>query len=66
MRFPRLRAGLGLSLNLAVGASACSSPSEATLPQGAGAHLLEIASGLSFPLYLTASPNEMGSNLGTR
>lgn len=58
MRFPHLLAGLGLSLNLAVGASACSSQSGPTLPQGTGARLLEIASGLSFPLYLTAPPND--------
>ena len=58
MRFPRLRTGLGLSLNLAMGASACGSQSGPTLPQGTGARLLEIASGLSFPLYLTAPPND--------
>jgi glucose/arabinose dehydrogenase len=60
MRFPRLRAGLGLSLNLVVGASACSSQSGPTPPQGTGARLLEVASGLSFPLYLTAPPNDGG------
>lgn len=59
MRFTRLRAGLGLSLNLALGASACSSQSEPTLPQGTGARLLEVASGLGFPLYLTAPPNDV-------
>jgi glucose/arabinose dehydrogenase len=58
MRFPRLRAGLGLSLNLAVAASACSSQSGPTLPQGTGARLLEVASGLSVPLYLTSPPND--------
>jgi glucose/arabinose dehydrogenase len=58
MRSPQLLAGLGLSLNLAVGASACSSQSEPTLPQGTGARLLGVASGLSFPLYLTAPPGE--------
>lgn len=58
MRFPHLLAGLGLSLNLAVGASACSSQSGPTLPQGSGARLLEMASGLSFPLYLTAPPGD--------
>jgi glucose/arabinose dehydrogenase len=57
MRFPHL-AVLALSLNVTMGASACSSPSEASLPQGGGARLLEVASGLSFPLYLTAPPGE--------
>jgi glucose/arabinose dehydrogenase len=41
-----------------MGASACSSQSGPTLPQGTGARLLEVASGLSFPLYLTAPPND--------
>jgi glucose/arabinose dehydrogenase len=58
MHFPHLLAGLGLSLNLAVGASACSSQSGPTLPQGTGARLLEVASGLSSPLYLTTPPND--------
>jgi glucose/arabinose dehydrogenase len=58
MRFPILRGGFGLSLNLALGASACSSQSEPALPRGTGARLLEVASGLSFPLYLAAPPND--------
>lgn len=49
-------AWLGLSVDVAVVASACSSESEATLPQGTGARLEQIASRLSFPLYLTAPP----------
>ena len=50
---PRL-AGLGLSLHLAVGASACSSQSGPTLPQGSGARLQQVVAGLTFPVYLTA------------
>jgi glucose/arabinose dehydrogenase len=59
MRFPHL-AALALSLNVTLGASACSSPSEAVPPppQGTGARLLEIASGLSSPLYLTTPPGD--------
>jgi glucose/arabinose dehydrogenase len=59
MHFPPKLAGLGLSLNLAVGASACSSQSEPNLPQGSGARLQEVAAGLSFPLYLTAPPGDL-------
>jgi glucose/arabinose dehydrogenase len=59
MRSPHVLAGLGLSLNLAVGASACSSQSGPTLPQGSGARLQEVASGLSFPLYLTTPPGDL-------
>jgi glucose/arabinose dehydrogenase len=57
MSFPRL-AALALSLNVTLSASACSSPSDVTPPQGTGARLLEVASGLSAPLYLTAPPGE--------
>jgi glucose/arabinose dehydrogenase len=63
MRFPHL-AALALSLNMTLGASACSSPSDttpppdATPPQATGARLLEVASGLSFPLYVTAPPGD--------
>lgn len=55
MFVPRRFATLALSLTVAAGGG-CSSASEATLPQGTGARLLEIASGLTFPLYLTAPP----------
>jgi len=54
-----LLAGLGLSLALAAGVSACSSTSEASLPQGTGARLQPIVSGLSSPLYLTAPPADL-------
>src|SRR5215208_4491586 len=54
-----LVAQIGLSLTLAVGVHACSSPSEAALPQGTGARLQPIASGLSSPLYLTSPPGDL-------
>ncbi len=59
MRVPRMLARLGLSLNLAVGASGCSSQSGPNLPQGSGARLQEVAAGLTFPLYLTAPPGDL-------
>ena len=59
MRFSPRLAGLGLSLNLAVGASACSSQSGPTVPQGSGARLQEVVVGLTFPLYLTAPPGDL-------
>jgi glucose/arabinose dehydrogenase len=59
MRLPRAFAGLGLSLGLAMGASACGSGAEGNLPQGSGARLVEIVSGLNFPLYLTAPPGDL-------
>lgn len=62
MRSPRLLAGLGLSLTLTAGASACSSQTGPSLPKGTGARLLEVASGLSVPLYLT-SPRDDGHRL---
>jgi glucose/arabinose dehydrogenase len=58
MRFPHLLR-LGFWLTVAGGASACSSDSEATLPQGRGARLQLIASGLSVPLYLTTPPGDL-------
>jgi glucose/arabinose dehydrogenase len=58
MRFPHLLR-LGFWLIVAGGASACNSESEATLPQGRGARLELIASGLSVPLYLTAPPGDL-------
>jgi glucose/arabinose dehydrogenase len=58
MRLPYLLR-LGFWLTVVAGASACSSESEATLPQGRGARLQLIASGLSVPLYLTAPPGDL-------
>jgi hypothetical protein len=54
--------GLGRWLTAAAGATACSSTPEPSLPQGTGARLQLIASGLSLPLYLTAPPGD-GSRL---
>ena len=56
MRLSPMLAGLGLSLNLVLGASACSSQTGPTLPQGSGARLQQVVAGLTFPLYLTAPP----------
>ncbi|MGH7509820.1 MAG: PQQ-dependent sugar dehydrogenase [Gemmatimonadales bacterium] len=51
-------ARFGLSLGLAAGAGSCSD-SGPNLPQGSGARLAEVASGLSFPLYLTSPPGDL-------
>jgi glucose/arabinose dehydrogenase len=59
MRFPHLLAELGLSLGVAVGSSACSSTPEPSLPEGTGARLQQVASGLGVPLYLTAPPADV-------
>jgi glucose/arabinose dehydrogenase len=45
-------------LGTGVGASGCGSDSEPGIPQGTGARLETIASGLSSPLYLTAPPGD--------
>lgn len=54
-----LLARLGLSLTVAAGVNACSSASGPSLPQGTGARLQPIVSGLSSPLYLTAPPGDL-------
>jgi hypothetical protein len=54
---PRTRAGFALSLGLAIAISSCSS--EPNLPQGAGARLSEVVSGLNFPTYLTTPPGDL-------
>lgn len=59
MRFSHRLAGLGLWFSVAAGGSACSSTPEPSLPQGTGAQLQPIASGLSSPLYLTAPPADV-------
>jgi glucose/arabinose dehydrogenase len=59
MRLSPMLAGLGLSLNLVLGASACSSQTGPTLPQGSGARLQQVVAGLTFPLYLTAPPGDL-------
>jgi glucose/arabinose dehydrogenase len=49
---------LGLGLGVAPIASACSSHSEAGIPEGTGARLQLVVSGLSNPLYLTTAPGD--------
>ena len=56
---PGLLAHYGLWLAAAGFASACSSESEGSLPQGGGARLQPVVSGLSAPLYLTAPPGDL-------
>lgn len=50
---------LGVWLTLAAAASGCGSESGPNLPQGAGVRLAEVATGLSFPLYLTSPPGDL-------
>jgi glucose/arabinose dehydrogenase len=57
MRCPHLLGCIGILLG--VGAGSCSSAAGPNLPTGEGVGLLEIASGLSFPLYLTAPPGDL-------
>src|SRR4051812_19861569 len=54
MRCPNLPGSIAILVMAVTGASACSSDSGPNLPTGEGVGLLEIASGLSIPLYLTA------------
>jgi glucose/arabinose dehydrogenase len=58
MRFPCRRITLGFTLVMAA-VQGCGSSSEGSLPQGHGARLQQVVSGLSFPLYLTAPPGDM-------
>jgi glucose/arabinose dehydrogenase len=57
MRFPCRCSAFGFTLVMAA-VQGCSS-SEGSLPQGHGARLQQVVSGLSFPLYLTAPPGDM-------
>jgi glucose/arabinose dehydrogenase len=59
MRSSHRLAGLGLWFSVAAGGTACSSTPEPSLPQGTGAELQPIASGLASPLYLTAPPADV-------
>jgi glucose/arabinose dehydrogenase len=54
-----ISASFALSLGVAAGLNACGSDSGPSLPQGRGARLQPIASGLSSPLYLTSPPGEV-------
>jgi glucose/arabinose dehydrogenase len=55
MRFLQLLAWFGLCL----GAEACASDATSSLPIGSGLRLAEVATGLSFPLYLTTPPGDV-------
>jgi glucose/arabinose dehydrogenase len=55
MRFLQLLAWFGLC----VGADACGSDATSSLPIGSGVRLAEVATGLSFPLYLTTPPGDV-------
>jgi glucose/arabinose dehydrogenase len=54
-----LFANLALSLVVAMGLNACGSDSGPSLPQGEGARLQLITSGLSSPLYLASPPGDL-------
>ena len=58
MRLARLLTCSGLSLGSSFSASACSEDTLSGPPAGTGARLLEVAAGLSVPLYLTAPPGD--------
>ena len=57
MRCPHLLGWIGILLGVGVGA--CRSDAGPNLPTGEGVQLLEIASGLSLPLYLTAPAGDL-------
>lgn len=58
MRCPHRLGCIGILLSV-MGAGSCGSDSGPNLPSGEGVRLLEIASGLSFPLYLTAPTGDL-------
>src|SRR5688500_11769071 len=58
MWFAQFLTGAGLSLTLALGASACSGEDPIEPSTGSGARLQEVVTGLSAPLYLTAPPGD--------
>jgi glucose/arabinose dehydrogenase len=59
MQLPRLLVCVGLSLSSSLGASGCSGSGPSGPPDGTGVAVQEVASGLSFPLYLTAPPGDL-------
>jgi glucose/arabinose dehydrogenase len=59
MRFPHLLAWIVLPLGAGGMVGSCGSEALPTLPSGAGVRLEEVATGLSFPLYLTAPPQDL-------
>jgi glucose/arabinose dehydrogenase len=58
MRCPPLLGWIGVLLGMVIGGS-CGSAAGPNLPTGEGVRLQEIASGLSFPLYLTAPAGDL-------
>jgi glucose/arabinose dehydrogenase len=56
--FPAASRSIGILLGVILGSS-CTSSAGPSLPTGEGVRLLEVASGLSFPLYLTAPPEDL-------
>ena len=58
MRLTPLLLSMGLSLGSGFSASACSADALSGPPVGTGARLLQVAAGLSVPLYLTAPPGD--------
>ena len=59
MQLSRLLGCVALSLSSSVGASGCSGTGPSGPPDGTGVAVQEVASGLSFPLYLTAPPGDL-------
>ena len=59
MRCPPLLGWIGVLLGVVIGAGSCGSAAGPNLPTGEGVRLLEIGSGLSFPLYLTAPTGDL-------
>jgi glucose/arabinose dehydrogenase len=59
MRYLDLLGCIGGLVVLATGAGSCGSDAGPNLPTGEGVRLLEIASGLNVPLYLTAPPGDL-------
>jgi glucose/arabinose dehydrogenase len=59
MRCPNLLGPIGILVTVVTGATSCGSDPGPDLPTGEGVRLMEIASGLSVPLYLTAPAGDV-------
>jgi glucose/arabinose dehydrogenase len=59
MRCSHVPGSTGILLSLVMGLGSCGSGASPNLPTGEGVRLLEIASGLSVPLYLTAPTGDL-------
>jgi glucose/arabinose dehydrogenase len=59
MRCPPLLGWTGILFGVIMGPGSCGSGAGPNLPTGEGVRLLEIASGLSFPLYLTGPTGDL-------